>query len=162
MSTGKNQTFIYTAIGFLLAVTLFAPNSSIHGACLHSPFWNKLTYHLYHANIFHFIANAYALCLMRPSPSDMLKAFPLAVAASIFTKTPTVGISAMIYAYIGMNITKWKVSMIDWATFIVANLITIFIPNVAFGVHLAAFLLGISVHITHSKINRILLTLEGK
>jgi hypothetical protein len=44
----------------------------------------------------------------------------------------------------------------------VANLITIFIPNVAFGVHLAAFLLGISIYIIHYHINRILLAVEGK
>lgn len=151
MPTGKNQTFIYTTIGFLLTVTLFAVNPSIHGACLHSPFWNKLTYHMYHANIFHFIANAYALYLMRPSPSDMLKAFPVAVAASLFARTPTIGISAMIYAYIGLNILRWNVSKTDWYIFVAANLATAFIPSIAFGVHAAAFTIGI---ITYKIIKR--------
>jgi hypothetical protein len=44
----------------------------------------------------------------------------------------------------------------------VANFITIFIPNVAFGVHLAAFILGISVYMIDRQINRILLTIEGR
>jgi hypothetical protein len=61
-----------------------------------------------------------------------------------------------------MNIIRWNVSLIDWATFLVANFITIFIPNVAFGVHLAAFILGVSVYMIDRKINRILLAVEGK
>lgn len=74
----------------------------------------------------------------------------------LFTLEPTIGFSAIIYAYIGMNIVRWKVSLVDWVTFIVANAITAFIPGVAFGVHLAAFMLGISVWFIQMKIKGIL------
>ena len=143
MPTGKNQTFVYTTIGVLLIFTLLADNPIIYGACLHSPFVNRLTFHCFHANFFHFLANAYALYLIRPNPTDMLKAFPIAVASSFFTDTPTIGISAMIYAYIGMNVLKWNVSRIDWYIFIGANLASALLPNIAFAVHLAAFVIGI-------------------
>ena len=88
---------------------------------------------------------------MRPNPSDILKAFPIAVASSFFTDTPTIGISAMVYAYIGMNVLKWNVSRNDWYIFIGANLASALLPNIAFAVHLAAFVIGI---ITHKTIER--------
>lgn len=127
-----------------------------------SSFTNKLACHFFHTNIFHWFCNAMALWFMRPSPKDIAYAFVLAVLAMFFTMTPTIGFSAVIYGYIGMNIIRWNVSLIDWATFLVANFITIFIPNVAFGVHLAAFILGVSVYMIDRKINRILLAIEGK
>lgn len=146
----------------LLAMTLFTQSPHLHAAQILSDFSNKLTCHFFHANLFHWFCNAMALWLMRPSPKDMLLAFPMAVIAMFFTATPTVGISAMIYAYIGVNIIRWKVSLVDWGTFIVANLITIFIPNVAFGVHLAAFMMGLFTYITHRQINNVLLRVEEK
>lgn len=103
-----------------------------------------------------------ALWFMRPSPRQIAYALALAVLAMFFTMTPTIGFSAVIYGYIGMNIIRWNVSLIDWATFLMANFITIFIPDVAFGVHLAAFILGISVYMIDRQINRILLTIEGR
>lgn len=153
MPKRKNHAFNVTVLGFLLLITLFvAPN--MHGGFFMSSLYNKLTCHFYHANLFHWMCNAMCLWLMRPSPMQILKAFPFAVAAMFFTDIPTVGFSAIIYAYIGMNIVGWKVSLIDWAVFMGANLFSAFMPNVAFGVHLAAFTLGISFdmiyrYITH-------------
>lgn len=162
MPRRKNTPFNVTLLGALLCITLFAVSPQIHGGFLMSSIANKLTCHFFHANLFHWACNAMALWIMRPSPKDIVHAFILASLAMFFTMTPTIGFSAVIYAYIGMNIIRWKVSLIDWITFIVANLITIFIPSVAFGVHLTAFLLGISVYILHHQINRILLAVEGK
>ena len=127
-----------------------------------SSFTNKLICHFFHANIFHWFCNAMVLWMMRPNPKQITYAFVLAVWAMFFTMTPTIGFSAVIYAYIGMNIIRWNVSLIDWATFLVANFITIFIPDVAFVVHLAAFQLGISAYIIDRQINRILLAIEDK
>lgn len=162
MPRRKNTPFNVTLLGLLLCITLFAASPQMHGGFLMSNFANKLACHFFHANLFHWFCNAMALWLMRPSPKDIAYAFVLAALAMFFTMTPTIGFSAVIYAYIGMNIIRWKVSLIDWGTFLVANLITLFIPGVAFGVHLAAFMLGISVYIIHYQINRILLAVEGK
>lgn len=148
MPTRKNQTFDITLLGALLCLTIFGEHG---GAYLLSDFTDKLTCHFYHANLFHWFCNAMAIWLMRPSPKEIAYAFPLAVLAMFFTLAPTIGFSSVLYAYIGLNIIRWNVSLIDWATFIIVNLITIFIPNVAFGVHLAAFVLGILVYKIHSR-----------
>lgn len=162
MPRRKNTPFNVTLLGLLLCITLFAASPQMHGGFLMSSITNKLACHFFHANIFHWFCNAMALWIMRPSPKQIAYALALAVLAMFFTMTPTIGFSAVIYGYIGMNIIRWKISLIDWATFLVANFITIFIPNVAFKVHLAAFMLGISVYIIHYQINRILLAVEGK
>lgn len=143
MPTRKNTPFNWTIIAVLLCLTLFAQSPQMKAASIYSPFGNLLLCHFFHANLWHWAANAFALVLMRPSPKDLTLAFPIASLAMLCTTTPTIGFSAILYAYIGINIIRWKVSLIDWATFIVANLITIFIPNVAFSVHLAAFSLGL-------------------
>lgn len=162
MPRRKNTPFNVTILGLLLCITLFADSPQMHGGFLMSSITNQLTCHFFHANLFHWFCNAMALWLMRPSPKDIAFAFVLAILAIFFTTTPTIGFSAVIYAYIGMNIIRWKVSLVDWATFLVANFITIFIPGVAFGVHLAAFMQGISVYIIYCQINRILLVVEDK
>lgn len=142
MPTGKNQTFNVTLLGFLLVMTLFARNPELHGACMFSGWTNFITCHFYHANLFHWGCNALALGLMRPSPSAMLVALAYGSFAMLTATQPTIGISAAVYAYIGMNIIKWNMKLSDWTTFALANILTYFMPGVAFGVHLAAFLLG--------------------
>lgn len=151
MPTRKNTPFNVTILGALLLITIFTASPQMHGGFLMSDFINKLTCHFYHANLYHLACNALCLWIMRPTPCQLLVAFPFAVMAMFFTDTPTVGFSAVIYAFIGMNIIKWKVSLIDWVTFIIANLISAFIPNIAFDTHLAAFLLGIMAYKVHSR-----------
>lgn len=155
MPTGKNQTFNVTLLGFLLAMTLFARNPELHGACAAAPWTNFLTCHFHHANLFHWGCNALALWLMRPSPYAMLVALVYGSFAMLAATQPTIGISAAIYAYIGMNIFRWNMRKSDWATFISANILTYFMPGVAFGVHLAAFVLGVGHACIEYQLNRI-------
>lgn len=160
MSTRKNTPFVITLIGALLCLTLFAGQTQ--GGHILSNLTTKLTCHFYHANLFHWFCNAMTIWIMRPSPKLIACAFPYAVMAMCFTLTPTVGFSSVIYAYIGMNIIRWNVSLIDWGTFIIVNIITIFIPWIAFGVHLAAFLFGISHYIVERQLNHIVSTIADK
>lgn len=143
MPTRKNTPFNWTVIAVLLCFTLFARTPQMKAAFLHAPFGNLFLCHFFHTNLWHLMANAFALALMRPAPKELAIAFPVASLAMLCTDTPTIGFSAILYAYIGINIIRWKVSLMDWITFIVANFITIFIPDVAFSVHLAAFSLGL-------------------
>lgn len=155
MPTGKNQTFNVTLLGFLLAMTLFARNPELHGACMNSSWTNHVTCHFYHANLFHWGCNALALWLMRPNPYAMLVALVYGSFAMLTATQPTIGISATIYAYIGMNIFRWNMRLSDWATFIIANTLTYFMPDVAFGVHLAAFIVGVCHAYIEYQLNRI-------
>ena len=128
----------------MLALTLFTRNPGLQGAWICSPFVTNLTCHFFHASIFHLACNAMCLWLMRPSPMQLFLAWPLASMATLFTTEPTIGFSAVLYAYIGMNIVRWRLSLLDWGIFILANAVSAFIPGIASGVHLAAFLLGLA------------------
>ena len=146
MPKGKNQAFVITLLGCLLAIALFTPSPQMQAAFIYSDWQSKFTCHFYHANLFHYAANALAIWMMRPSPKELLYAYPLAIASVALSFTPIVGFSAVLYAYIGQNIIRWNISLVDWATFIVANLITLFMPNIATGVHFIAFSLGLGYY----------------
>lgn len=150
MPKRKNSPFIYTIIGMLIAISVLG-DYSLNAACTHSPLANHFTCHFHHANIFHLAANAFCLSVMRPSPIQMLLSYPIAVLSTFFTHTPTVGISAMIYAYIGLNILRWRMSNIDILFFIIVNLITLFIPNIASFVHIVACILGMMCYVLYKK-----------
>lgn len=162
MPVRENTTFNLTLIGTLLCITLFARNPEFHGACIFAEESNFFTCHFFHANLFHWLCNAFALWMMRPSPSMVAVSLGYASASMLFTLEPTIGFSAVLYAYIGMNIIRWKISLIDWVTFIVANAITAFIPGVASGVHLVAFLFGFAHWTIEYNLNRIVLKIEDK
>lgn len=162
MPTGKNTPFNITLIGFLLAVTLFTHSPQLHGAWLMSSFTSKMTCHFFHANLFHWACNALCLWLMRPSPIQIASALPYALMAMFFTEEPTIGFSAVLYAYIGMNIFRWKLSPVDWIMFIGANLIGAFLPGIAFEVHFMAFFFGISAYIIEWQLERVKRKLEAE
>ena len=161
MPTGKNTPFNVTLLGFLLAVTLFTQSPQLHGASIMSSFTSKLTCHFFHANLFHWVCNALCLWLMRPCPTQITIAVPYAVMAMYFTDEPTIGFSAIIYAYVGMNILRWKLSIEDWITFIVANFIGAFLPGIAFGVHFMALFFGFAHYIIERQLRRIKEKLES-
>lgn len=142
MPKRKNTPFVYTITGLLLALCMFGDSIS-NGASSHSPLANHLTCHFFHANLFHLAANALCLFLMRPYPKQLLHAYPIAVLSTFCSDIPTVGISAIIYAYIGLNIIYWRLSNYDLLTFIIANIITIFIPNIATTMHMVSFFVGL-------------------
>lgn len=152
MPTGKDTPFNVTLLAILLCLTLFTQSPQMKGAFFTSPLQNHLLCHFYHANLWHWAANAFCLYVMRPKPSDIAYTIPVAAMATFFTMTPTIGFSAVLYAFIGMNILRWNLPFFDWVMFIFANIVTIFIPGVAFGVHLTAFLLGISANSIHEHI----------
>lgn len=157
MPTGKNTPFSFSIIAVLLVLTLFEDSPQMQSAFLFSPLDSRLTYHFFHANFFHFAANALCVAIMRPSPRDILMAWIVASIATFLVLTPTIGFSAIIYSYIGLNIIKWKISIIDWAIFIASNLLTAFIPNIAFWMHFVAFSIGMTVYYINRKLKDILL-----
>lgn len=145
MPTGKNTPFNFTLIGMLLCLLLFSSDSHLHAASVTSPLFTHFTCHFFHANIFHLAGNVLCLSILRPSPAFLLRAFPVAVAATWFTDVPSIGFSAVLYAYMGLNALGWRIGAKDWLIFITANLLTAFLPGIAFTLHLMAFSFGMIV-----------------
>ena len=133
MPTRKNTPFVLTFLGFTLAVCLFGDASEA----------GMFTCHFYHANLFHWAANALCLWIMRPKPFLMMLAyFPALVAAIV--APPFVGISAMLYACFGLNAPFANVDRKGWLTLAVMNFATLLIPGIAFTAHAVSFFVGVA------------------
>lgn len=109
-----------------------------------------LTYHLFHANIFHLAANLLSVWLIfrrdvtyRWQP--LLLAFILAAASWYFTSDSVAGISNMVFAYLGLRTPSfrdcwWRQSAV--LTFLVVTVVMAFLPNVSGITHIVSFVLG--------------------
>lgn len=126
MQTRKTKT-IKGIITALLIAFMFLPD-----------FYIAPTASFYHANWVHLLANIYVLWLIHFSWKSLAVAYIIATIA--FTICPeSIGFSAILYALIGLRIPYVRISRTDWALFIIANLITLFIPNVTFSIHAFSF-----------------------
>lgn len=144
MPERKNTPFVITLTSLLLVMYLFTPDISLYAASFSSGLSERLSCHFHHANIFHLSANVLCLYLMDPTPGRMVMSYPLAAAATLFAPDPVSGISGMLYACMGLGITHSSISLEGWITFIAINAITIFVPGIAFAMHTASFVLGIT------------------
>ncbi len=145
MPKGKDRTLaVKIGITLLLATCYLLPvPRQEFGASFGSPWHTHFIAQMFHTNAFHLLANLYALWLMRTSPRELLAAYVLSIPATFATATPAVGFSSVLYALMGMKIGHARMSRIEWVMFVLANVATVFIPAIAFGVHLAAFIMGL-------------------
>lgn len=127
----------------LLAVCFLLPADwGAAGASLHSAWYTHFTAQWLHANAFHLLANLYALWLLRPSACTLLTAYVLSIPATWASFTPAVGFSSVLYAIVGLRVRRQRWSRTSWILFVAVNACTAFVPSIAFGVHMAAFLFG--------------------
>lgn len=131
----------YAAITILLLIYLLPVSTPSVAASTASSWWTHLVYPFFHANIFHLLANIYALWFIRPTYPILLTAWAIAIASSWITPVPVVGFSSIIYAIWGMNMLN--ASQKAWIIFSAINLITIFLPDMGWMVHFSAFTIGL-------------------
>lgn len=131
----------YATIAILLLIYLLPVSTPSVAASTTSSWWTHLIYPFFHANIFHLLANIYALWFIRPTWAILLTAWSIAVASSWITPVPVVGFSSMIYAIWGMNMLN--ASQKSWIIFLAINFITIFLPSMGWMVHFSTFTIGL-------------------
>ena len=93
-------------------------------------------YQFFHANIFHLLANLYALYLIRLTKERVIASYIISI-FPVLLFPGAIGISGMLLSIIGMYSNKKT-----WMQFSIFSLITFFIPNMAFAVHTVCFVLG--------------------
>ena len=112
---------------------------------------DRLAYPFCHANIFHAMGNAYCLFLVtksyRMSIAALLTAYAIAVAvpAFVLSTTPTVGLSGMCFALIGLPFwrVRRKLYYNAWAVGFIA--ITSIFNHIAAALHLWCLFMGEAV-----------------
>lgn len=111
----------------------------------HGSTWQHLVYPFFHANIFHLLANLYALSFLNINLLRIMTAFFLSVSTSFLAvcQLPTMGFSAVIFVLLGMqtNIFRSKFSF-DKCFFLAYMIIGLVLPNINGLLHLLCFMEG--------------------
>lgn len=112
--------------------------------------WQHLTFHFAHANIFHWMCNAYCLYLILTRRNDewwwWIVSYVLATLASfaIPAHNPVMGFSGVLCAFVGMTLSNVK--KISWKNVAMAFLYlaigTLFMRDLAVLLHFASMALG--------------------
>lgn len=133
--------------GILVSVMLlFGCPDFLHQKGMHV----ALTYHLFHANIFHLAANLLSVWLIfrrgvRYGWQPIVLAYVIAVVSWFFSAGSVAGVSNMVFAYLGLRTPSlrdgwWRQSAV--ITFLVVTLAMAFLPNVSGITHIVSFVLG--------------------
>lgn len=124
-----------TAIAILALVYFIHCNAAVS---TESVWWTHFVYMFFHANIFHLIGNCYALFFLL-NKRNIIPAYLIAVIASFLPMNPTVGVSSMIFAIIGMCRINSKFQKVFFYSYLVLGLI---IPGINGTIHISSFVLG--------------------
>lgn len=98
----KRTFFILT----LLVLYFASEPTPVYKGC---EFLHRITFHFYHSNIWHLLANA--SCIYAIRKFRWLESFIVASICSWVVVYPTVGVSGMVFAAIGLNLGNngnWK------------------------------------------------------
>lgn len=140
------MTKLYLAIGINVVMLALIPFHSLLATKASAPLYTHLVYMFGHANILHWLINAWAIMTLHKIISARMAAvaYSTAVILSFFINQPTVGASAMIFFVFGCLTPTLaahnRVFLLQIAIFLVA---AFFIPNIAASLHLAAYIIGI-------------------
>lgn len=150
-TTSKYIALFTTAICLLLLFPTFpVAHVSIYP---HAPITARVVYPFFHTNVFHFLINAYgllSLTFLYPSkPKQLLQAYLIAISypattiASLMPTDPTVGLSSIIFALLGLHACNSN-SKLYFHLFILSQIALGFLlPHVNPIIHLYTYIVGI-------------------
>lgn len=102
-------------------------------------FSSRLIFHFHHSNVWHLLANASCIYVMKKF--RWFEAYAIAVGCSFVIVQPTVGISGMVFAAIGCNLGEhglWKALLKCGVSAVLFGLL----PGVGMMFHLACLSVG--------------------
>ena len=132
-----------------------------------SEFIKAITYHWFHANVFHLMANClsawfiYKTTQIRPIKDNVrqfILSFIIGSISYCFAGRPIIGISNILFATIGLRTPSlknkwWKRP--ETIVFLIVTLLLLFVPQISSVTHIISFLCGVMVAIVQRKIKRI-------
>lgn len=127
-------------------------------------FLTSVTYHFFHANIFHLAANCLSVWYLfkktitrnaKTMIAEILIAYIIATFSYMVAFRPIIGVSNMLFAIIGMRTPAWSSSW--WRAketklFFGITLFMLLFPQVSAITHITAFIIGVIVSMTKRKI----------
>lgn len=105
----------------------------------------RISYPLYHQNVFHALVNLWVLnqCLRSiPCGWNVLMFYLIAISYPFAADTPIIGLSGLVYAYMGYIAPRVEKKVKYNLTILFYILIGFVFPNMAIGVHIYCYILG--------------------
>lgn len=126
----------YFAIILLLVLFFVTEPTPVYKGC---DFYAHFIFHFHHSNIFHLLANA--SCILALKKLRWVESYAIAVLCSFLITVPTVGISGILFAAIGMDIGK-RAYMKGLLRCSVTALLIGLLPGVSLVFHLLSLISG--------------------
>ena len=139
----KEETALFVWYIVIIALSLSSNNVGLYDRC---SILQRLSYPLFHQNVFHALVNIYVMhqCYrIMPTLKGILIFYAFAISYPFLSATPIIGMSGMVYAYMGYiapyvkNKVKYNVTIIAYISF------GLFIPCMAIGVHIYCYVIGL-------------------
>lgn len=140
----KKNIALYTFYALILLISLTGCNAN--GLTAGCPIYDRLAYPFCHANIFHAAINVYVLnqCINSIKVGfGLLVFYIIAVTYPFANHTPILGLSGIVYSYMGFIAPFARNKVRYNATVIFYIAIGLLFPCIAFGVHLYCYVLGL-------------------
>ena len=132
----------------LVYVIIGQPDYLLHGA----PLCRALTYHFFHANVFHLLANMLPIwslfspkCRVRPSVGKIITAYLIATATFFVATRPILGLSNILFALSGLSIRDFRrwIKQPSAIVFLGVSVIMLAVPAYSGVTHLLSFSCGV-------------------
>lgn len=140
----KEEIALFVWYIVIMLLSLFPhDNIGLYDGC---NLWQRLSYPIYHQNMFHALVNIYVMrqCYRSiPTLKGILLFYIFAVSYPFASATPIIGMSGIVYAYMGYiapyvkNKVKYNVTIIAYIS------LGFFIPCMAIGVHIYCYAIGL-------------------
>ncbi len=140
----KTQIALYVWYAIVLLLSIFGhQDMGLFAGC---SIWQRASYPLFHQNIFHAMVNllAFHQCIRYvPCRWFLLVFYAVAVSYPFATAVPVVGLSGVVYAYMGYIAPHVQKKVRYNVTILIYIVIGLFLPNIAIGVHIYCYVLGL-------------------
>lgn len=139
----KAQIATYCGYAIILFLSFLGYDGM--GLCDGCSFFQRITYPLYHQNIFHALINLWVLrqCLRSvPCGWNMAVFYLIAVSYPFPSATPIIGLSGLVYAYMGYIAPYVEKKVKYNLTILLYISIGFVFPSMAIGIHIYSYALG--------------------
>lgn len=142
--TNQEKIALYVGYALVLAISLLGyDGAGLYDGC---GFLQRISYPLYHQNIFHALINLWVFhqCFRSiPCGWNLVIFYLIAVSYPFTTTTPIIGLSGLVYAYMGFIAPYVEKKVKYNLTILFYISIGLVFPNMAIGVHIYCYILGL-------------------
>ena len=159
MNIHVNTGSKWTALAMATAALVLAPFNG-EGICIGCSWTVRLSYPMFHASLLHAFCNAWCLITLvfyyDLHFRKILTAYLVAISVPAFalSVTPAVGMSGICFALMGLTVyaVRRKAMFVSWVAVFLA--VGIFVPGMAWIIHLYCFAAGLFVGLFTSPVIR--------